>query len=47
MDDGNGDGSYTDSPSDNGSGPADVFGTLAAHVDFGADGPGAYAYRFT
>lgn len=45
--DGNGDGSYTDSPSDNGSGPADVFGTLAGHVDFGADGPGAYAYRFT
>lgn len=45
--DGNGDGSYTDSPSDNGSGPADVFGTLAGHVDFGADGPGANAYSFT
>jgi T1SS-143 domain-containing protein len=45
--DGNGDGSYTGSSSDNLPGPANVTGTLAGHVDFGADGPGANAYSFT
>jgi T1SS-143 domain-containing protein len=45
--DGNGDGSYTNSPNDNTPGPADVTGTLAGHVNFGADGAAASnAYSF-
>ncbi|MCP3400927.1 DUF5801 repeats-in-toxin domain-containing protein [Bradyrhizobium sp. CCGB20] len=44
--DGNGDGSWTNSPDNESPGPADVFGTLAGHVNFGADGPGANAFTF-
>ncbi|MBR0823876.1 DUF5801 repeats-in-toxin domain-containing protein, partial [Bradyrhizobium liaoningense] len=44
--DGNGDGSWTNSPNNESPGPADVFGTLSGHVNFGADGPGANAYTF-